>query len=90
MLYSLPLFYKKLITNIDPINHIYPQANRHSAISLFIVDTTNAIERLDDDLNRHSRLDANTIHALAILGGHLIDGHRLKIKLLVVCKGKKE
>ena len=76
MLYSLPVFYIKLVTNIVPKNHIYPQVNRLLAISLFIVETINAIERLDDDLNRHARLDANTIYALAILGGYLIDGHR--------------
>ena len=63
------------------------------AAGLFDVNTIDAIEGIDDsltaigddgiaqtsgdDLNRHTRLDANTIHALAILGGYLIDGHRL-------------
>ena len=31
-----------------------------------------------DDLHRHARLNANTIHALAILGGYLINGHKGK------------
>jgi len=85
--------YKKLFLIIHLSNSIHSQIHSVQATGFFDVDTIDAIEgindgltaigadgiaqTLGDDLNRHARLDANTIHALAILGGYLIDGHRL-------------
>ena len=81
-------------------NPIHPQIHRIQAASLFDVDAIDAIEGIDDhltaigaygiaqtigdDLNRHAGFDADAVHALAILGGYLIEGHRVKILLLVL------
>ncbi len=75
-------------------NPIHPQIHRIQAAGLFDVDAIDAIEGIDDslaaigtdgiaqtlgdDLNRHTRLDADAVHALTILGGYLINGHKVK------------
>ena len=75
-------------------NPIHSQIHSVQAASLFDVDAIDAIEGIDDhlaaigddgiaqtlgdDLNRHAGLDADAVHALAILGGYLIEGHKVK------------
>ena len=72
---------------------IHPKVDSIQAPGLLDVDAVDAVEGIDDgltaigadgiaqtlgdDLNRHARFDADAVHALAILGGYLIDGHRL-------------
>ena len=72
---------------------IHPKVNSIQAPSLLDVDAVDAVEGIDDglsaigedgvaetlgdDLDGHAGFDADAVHALAILGSNLVEGHRL-------------